>query len=82
MTQLEIKYKKINELTAYAKNSRTHSDSQIEQLVASLKEFGFTNPILIDDKNGIVAGHGRIKAAQVLGMETVPTIKLGDLTDE
>jgi ParB-like chromosome segregation protein Spo0J len=82
MTQLEIKYKKINELTAYAKNSRTHSDSQIEQLVASLKEFGFTNPILIDDKNGIVAGHGRIKAAQVLGMETVPTIKLGNLTDE
>ena len=81
MTQLEIKYKKINELTAYAKNSRTHSDSQIEQLVASLKEFGFTNPILIDDKNGIVAGHGRIKAAQILGMDTVPTIKLGDLTD-
>lgn len=82
MTQLEITYKKINELTAYARNSRTHSDSQIEQLVASLREFGFTNPILIDDKNVIVAGHGRIKAAQTLGMETVPTIKLGDLTDE
>ena len=82
MTKLAIKYKKTTELTAYAKNSRTHSDSQVAQLVASLREFGFTNPILIDSKNGIIAGHGRLKAAQELGYETVPTIELGELTEE
>lgn len=82
MTQLAIKYKKTTELTAYAKNSRTHSDAQVAQLVASLREFGFTNPILIDSKNGIIAGHGRLKAAQELGYETVPTIELGELTEE
>jgi hypothetical protein len=82
MTKLAIKYKKTTELTAYAKNSRTHSDEQIAQLVASLREFGFTNPILIDAKNGIIAGHGRLKAAQELGYETVPTIELGELTEQ
>ena len=82
MTKLAIKYKKTTELTAYAKNSRTHSDAQVAQLVASLREFGFTNPILIDSKNGIIAGHGRLKAAQELGYETVPTIELGKLTEE
>lgn len=82
MTKLAIKYKKTTELTAYAKNSRTHSDAQVAQLVASLREFGFTNPILIDSKNGIIAGHGRLKAAQELGYETVPTIELGELTEE
>lgn len=82
MTQLEIKYKKITELNPYAKNSRTHSDSQVAQLIASLREFGFTNPILLDGTNGIIAGHGRLKAAQELGYETVPTIELSNLTDE
>jgi hypothetical protein len=82
MTKLAIKYKKTTELTAYAKNSRTHSDAQIAQLVASLREFGFTNPILIDDKNGIIAGHGRLKAAQELDYETVPTIELSELTEQ
>jgi len=82
MTKLAIKYKKTTDLIAYAKNSRTHSDAQVAQLVASLQEFGFTNPILIDGKNGIIAGHGRLKAAQVLGYETVPTIELGDMTEE
>lgn len=82
MTKLAIKYKKTTELTAYAKNSRTHSDAQIAQLVASLREFGFTNPILIDGKNGIIAGHGRLKAAQELGYETVPTIELSELTEQ
>lgn len=82
MTKLAIKYKKTTELTAYAKNARTHSDEQIAQLVASLREFGFTNPILIDGKNGIIAGHGRLKAAQELGYDSVPTIELSELTDE
>ena len=82
MTKLAIKYKKPSDLLAYTNNSRTHSDTQIAQLVASLQEFGFTNPILIDGKNGIIAGHGRLKAAEKLGYETVPTIELGDLTEE
>jgi ParB-like chromosome segregation protein Spo0J len=81
-TKLAIKYKKTADLTPYAKNSRTHSDTQIAQLVASLQEFGFTNPILLDGANGIIAGHGRLKAAQQLGYETVPTIELGNMSDE
>lgn len=82
MTKLAIKYKKPSDLIGYEKNSRTHSDAQIAQLVASLREFGFTNPILIDGKNGIIAGHGRLKAAQELGYDSVPTIELSELTDE
>lgn len=82
MTQLAIKYKKTTDLIGYEKNSRTHSDAQIAQLVASLREFGFTNPILIDGKNGIIAGHGRLKAALELGYDSVPTIELSELTDE
>lgn len=82
MTKLAIKYKKPADLIGYEKNSRTHSDAQIAQLVASLREFGFTNPILIDGKNGIIAGHGRLKAAQELGYDSVPTIELNELTDE
>jgi ParB-like chromosome segregation protein Spo0J len=82
MTKLAIKYKKPAELVVYANNSRTHSDTQVAQLVASLQEFGFTNPILIDATNGIIAGHGRLRAAIELGYETVPTIELSNLTDE
>ena len=82
MTKLAIKYKKPTDLIGYEKNSRTHSDAQIAQLVASLREFGFTNPILIDGKNGIIAGHGRLKAALELGYDSVPTIELSELTDE
>jgi ParB-like chromosome segregation protein Spo0J len=82
MTKLAIKYKKPAELVVYANNSRTHSDTQVAQLVASLQEFGFTNPILIDATNGIIAGHGRLRAAVELGYETVPTIELSNLTDE
>lgn len=82
MTKLAIKYKKPSELGVYANNSRTHSDAQVAQLVASLKEFGFTNPILIDGTNGIIAGHGRLRAAIELGYETVPTIELSNLTEE
>jgi hypothetical protein len=82
ITKLAIKYKKISELNPYEKNSRTHSDTQVAQLVASLKEFGFTNPILLDGANGIIAGHGRLKAAHELGYEIVPTIELSNLSDE
>jgi len=71
-----IEWKKTGELIPYSNNSRTHSEKQVQQVAASIKEFGFTNPILIDEDNGIIAGHGRLQAAQLLGMDTVPTIAL------
>ena len=68
-------------LIPYAKNSRTHSEAQIAQVAASIREFGFTNPILIDEKNSIIAGHGRVQAARLLELKKVPTITLSGLTD-
>jgi hypothetical protein len=73
--------KSVTELIPYARNSRTHSDEQVSQIMASIKEFGFTNPILTDGDNGIIAGHGRLMAAQRLGISEVPTIELSHLTD-
>lgn len=71
----------VDDLIPYVRNSRTHSPEQVAQIAASIKEFGFTNPILIDENNGIVAGHGRLLAAQKLKMESVPCIVLDGLTD-
>ena len=78
----EIVHKSIADLIPYANNARTHSESQIAQIAASIKEFGFTNPILIDGKSGIIAGHGRLMAARKLGMDTVPCIELSHLSDK
>jgi ParB family chromosome partitioning protein len=78
---LEIKYKTTAELIPYVNNSRTHSETQVQQVAASIKEFGFTNPILIDESSGIIAGHGRLLAAQLLSIEEVPTICLEGLTE-
>lgn len=78
---LEVTYRKISELTKYERNSRTHSAAQIEQIKNSIKEFGFTNPILIDEHGLIIAGHGRLEAAKELSMEAVPTITLHGLSD-
>lgn len=71
----------IDALIPYARNSRTHSDAQVAQIAASIKEFGFTNPVLIDAGGGIIAGHGRVLAARKLGLSEVPCIRLGHLTD-
>jgi len=68
-------------LIPYARNSRTHSDAQVSKIAASIKEFGFLNPIIVDGDNGIIAGHGRVMAAQKLGLDTLPTIEAGHLTD-
>jgi DNA modification methylase len=68
-------------LIPYARNSRTHSDAQVQQIASSIKEFGFTNPILIDETNGIIAGHGRLLAAQLLKIKSVPCIRLGYLSE-
>lgn len=81
MTDLSIEYKSVDDLIPYVNNSRTHSDEQVTQVAASIKEFGFTNPILIDENNGIIAGHGRLMAAKKLKLEQVPTITLKGLTD-
>jgi ParB-like chromosome segregation protein Spo0J len=68
-------------LIPYARNARTHSEAQVGQIAGSIREFGFTNPVLIDAENGIIAGHGRVLAAQALGMDKVPCIRLTHLTD-
>ena len=74
-------YKNTSDLIAYVNNARTHSDEQVLQICASIKEFGFTNPILTDGDNGIIAGHGRVMAAKKIGMEEVPTIELSHLSE-
>lgn len=78
---LKIEYVSVEKLIPYAKNSRTHSDDQVAQIAASVREFGFTNPVLIDGEDGIIAGHGRVLAARKLGMDSVPCIRLAHLTD-
>lgn len=81
MQNLEIVYVDSKDLIPYLNNSRTHSDAQVTQIASSIKEFGFTNPILIDESNGLIAGHGRLMAAQKLGLDNVPTITLKGLTE-
>ena len=78
---LQIEYIPTADLIPYAMNSRTHSDDQVAQIAASIKEFGFTNPILIDDHETIIAGHGRLMAARKLKLTEVPTITLEGLTE-
>ncbi len=80
-TPIEIQLWPITKLIPYERNSRTHSDEQIDQIVSSIKEFGFTNPILVDSKDGIIAGHGRLMAAKKVGLDHVPVIVLDYLTD-
>ena len=78
---LEVTYVATTDLIPYANNARSHSDQQVAQVAASIKEFGFNNPILIDEHNGVIAGHGRLAAAQKLNMKTVPTILLEGLSE-
>jgi ParB-like chromosome segregation protein Spo0J len=78
---LEIEYVAVEKLIPYAKNSRTHSDAQVAQIAASIREFGFTNPVLVDGEDGIIAGHGRVLAARKLEMDSLPCIRLPHLTD-
>jgi ParB-like chromosome segregation protein Spo0J len=78
---VQIKTVAVEKLIPYVKNSRTHSDAQVAQIAASIKEFGWTNPILVDGENGIIAGHGRLMAARKLGHKEVPVIELAHMTD-
>jgi DNA modification methylase len=79
---LTVSYRAIDELRPSPRNARTHSDKQIQKLAASIRQFGFVNPLLIDDGGAVVAGHGRLAAAKLLGMTEVPTILLSHLSDE
>ena len=72
---------KVKDLIPYARNSRTHSDEQVDKIAASMREFGFLNPVIVDGENGIIAGHGRIMAAKKLGMDEVPTVEAAHLTE-
>jgi DNA modification methylase len=72
---------RVGDLTPYARNARTHSDAQVAQIAASIKEFGWTNPILVDGEKGLIAGHGRLAAARKLGMEEVPVIEITHLSE-
>lgn len=81
MKKHEFKELKICDLIPYANNSRTHSNDQVSQIVSSIKEFGFTNPVLVDEDGGIIAGHGRVMAAKKLGLEVAPCIELKGLTE-
>jgi ParB-like chromosome segregation protein Spo0J len=80
MPTLQVSYNDPAQLRRRDRNPRTHSPKQIRQIAASIKEFGFVNPVLIDDSNGIIAGHGRVEAARLLGMTAIPTVCVGHLT--
>jgi DNA modification methylase len=79
-TPLALDYRPVGELIPYARNARTHSEAQVALIAGSIREFGFTNPVLVDGANGIIAGHGRVLAATLLGLQTVPVIELAHLT--
>lgn len=81
VNNLQIEYLSVDKLVPYARNSRTHSAEQVAQIASSIREFGFTNPILIDGSGGIIAGHGRVMASRKLGLGAVPTITLTGLTE-
>ena len=80
---MKIEFLKTTDLVPYARNAKKHSEEQVGQIAGSIREFGFNNPVLIDGgkPSGIIAGHGRVLAAQKLGMEKVPCVRLEHLTD-
>jgi DNA modification methylase len=78
---LAIDYRPIEALIPYARNARTHSEAQVALIAGSIREYGFTNPVLVDGENGIIAGHGRVMAARKLGLAQVPVIELAHLTE-
>ena len=80
-SSLQITYRPIGDLIPFARNARTHSEAQVALIAGSIREYGFTNPVLVDGANGIIAGHGRVLAARKLGLAAVPTIELAHLTE-
>ena len=82
MQKLNIVYRQIKDLKPYKKNAKKHNKEQVEQISNSIKEFGFTQPVIVDKNNEVVAGHGRILGAKKAGLKSVPTVCLEDLTEE
>ena len=80
-TNIDIEHRAPGKLRPYARNARRHSKAQIKQIANSIERFGFTNPVLISDDGEIIAGHGRVEAAKLLGLQTVPTLKLSHLSE-
>src|SRR5690606_33852941 len=78
---LAVDFRPAAALIPYARNARTHSEAQVAEIAASIREFGWTNPILVDGENGVIAGHGRLMAARKLGLDTVPVIELAGLSE-
>ena len=78
---MKIDYMRVCELRPYPNNARTHSKKQIRQIANSIAKFGFCNPVLIDDDKQIIAGHGRVEAAKLLGIDAVPTYRLSHLSE-
>jgi len=81
MDDLQIAWRPLGELIPYARNPRTHTDAQVAQIAGSIREFGWTNPVLVDGENGIIAGHGRVLAARKLGLERAPVIELAHMSE-
>ena len=81
MRDYTITYQNPNDLTPYPRNARTHSKKHIRQIAESIKQFGWTNPVLVDGENMVIAGHGRVLAAKELGFTSVPTIAIENLSD-
>lgn len=79
--QRQVEQVLVADLKPYERNARTHGDKQVEMIADSIKAFGFNNPILIDESNGIIAGHGRYEAAKLLKLSSVPCLRLGHLSD-
>ena len=81
MSSLQIKYVSPDELRPYAGNARTHSKKQIRQVADSIERFGFTNPIIVSEDNQVIAGHGRLAAAKLLGLTSLPVVILTNMTE-
>ncbi|WP_349645090.1 ParB/Srx family N-terminal domain-containing protein [Bradyrhizobium sp. Leo121] len=79
--KLNLAYQQTSALKPRSNNPRTHSKKQIAQIEKAIRRFGFTNPVLVDDRNGVIAGHGRLEAAKSIGLSEVPTVRLSDLTE-
>src|SRR5262249_49149384 len=78
----KVTFRPISDLATNPRNARTHSPRQIQEIARSIERFGFNNPVLIDERNQIIAGHGRVEAAKLLGRERVPTLRIGHLSDQ
>src|SRR5215207_342277 len=78
---MHIEHVNVGALKPYARNARTHSRKQLNQIATSIRKFGFTNPVLVSDDREIIAGHGRVEAAKLLGLDQVPTIRLSHLSE-